>query len=160
MIYSISKYFWLVLLLLVTATSCGQKTFKEMADEMAANKAPFVQLDAIDSSVVLLDCRARDEYDVSHIPGAIWVGDDIKAVEGFDKNKKYIVYCSVGYRSGKYAEKMNDKGFSNAFNLWGGIFHFINSGNKVVDADGITDKVHPYNEKWGQWLTKGVKSYE
>lgn len=156
---NISKYLSLVLLCLVTATSCGQKTFKEMADEMAANRAPIAYIDAIDSNVVLLDCRAREEYDVSHIAGAIWVGDEIKSVEGFDKNKKYIVYCSVGYRSGVYAKKMNQKGY-NALNLWGGIFHFMNSGNKVEDANGPTDRVHPYNEKWGQWLMKGVKSYE
>ncbi|HCQ29365.1 MAG TPA: rhodanese-like domain-containing protein, partial [Flavobacteriales bacterium] len=52
-------------------------------------------------------------------------------------------------------------GYKNVFNLYGGIFDWKNKGFRVVDNQGKeTEKVHPYNEKWGVWLTKGEKAYE
>ena len=116
------------------------------------------------SDVLFLDARERKEYEVSHIRGARWVGyDDFKMnrLQGIDSTKKIIVYCSVGYRSEKVGEQLEEAGFRNVSNLYGGIFEWVNQGNEVVNTvDSTTQKVHAYDHLWGIWLTNGKKIYE
>ena len=113
--------------------------------------------------VVLLDAREKKEYDVSKIADAIWVGYDdfdLTRVEGIDKNKEIVVYCSVGYRSEKVAEKLLAAGYKDVKNLYGGIFSWVNRERKVYDSlNNPTDKVHAYDKVWGAWLSKGEKVY-
>jgi len=114
-------------------------------------------------SFIYLDAREKKEFDVSHIEGAIWVGyNDFnqERVNGLSKEHQIVVYCSVGYRSEKVAEKLLSQGYLKVSNLYGGIFEWVNEGNIVVDAGNEkTNKVHAYNRKWGVWLLKGEKVY-
>ncbi len=112
---------------------------------------------------IILDAREKKEYVVSKIEGAKYVGFkdfDMRVVDEFDKNAKIIVYCSVGYRSEKIAEKLKEASYSVVSNLYGGIFEWKNQGHDVVGADNrITQKIHAYDKIWGIWLDKGEKVY-
>jgi len=116
------------------------------------------------SEAIILDARAKNEFDVSHIKGAVWVGYDgfsKNRVKDLDKENEVIVYCSVGYRSEIITEKLEKIGFSNVSNLYGGMFEWVNQDNDVVDNDGqITNKVHAFNQEWGIWLSKGEKVFD
>ena len=46
------------------------------------------------------------------------------------------------------------------FNLSGSIFAWVNQGNPVVNKQGPTRFVHPYNRHWGQLLDKKLHSYK
>jgi 3-mercaptopyruvate sulfurtransferase SseA len=51
-------------------------------------------------------------------------------------------------------------GFENVYNLYGGIFQWINEGYELVNQDGKpTNKIHAYSKTWGIWLNKGEKVY-
>ena len=154
---------------LLPLMSCAQKfdSFDEMATAMADDAVPILTVDQVKvlevkgKSVVFLDTRKIEEYKTSHIENAIWIGyDDYQKskVESLDRNKTYIIYCSVGYRSGKIGKKMIEMGFKNVFNLYGGIFDWVNNGNIVYDANGIAAKTHPYDDNWGKWLKKEYRS--
>lgn len=121
------------------------------------------QLKNGEKDIIYLDSRAKEEYEVSHIEDAIWVGyenPDFSRISSLDKDSKLVVYCSVGYRSEKLAEKLKAKGFTNVSNLYGGIFEWKNQGYQVVDEKNEpTDSVHAYNKVWGIWLNNGVKVY-
>lgn len=115
------------------------------------------------SDVIYIDAREKSEFDASHIKGAIWAGYDdfdLARLTKLNKDQPVVVYCSVGYRSEKITEQLNKDGFSNASNLYGGIFEWVNQGEKVVNANGETHNVHAFNRKWGKWLTAGVKVYD
>jgi rhodanese-related sulfurtransferase len=161
---AVAKWF-VMFFLLQTVFACGQKTFEEMANDMAG-KTPVVQASSLQNElgkVVLLDARELPEYNVSHIKGARFIGYDdfnLKAVTDIPKDARVVVYCSVGYRSGKVVEKMQKAGYTNVVNLWGGIFNWVNAGNFVENESGLTNHIHPYNEKWGKWLSAGEKVYE
>jgi hypothetical protein len=58
------------------------------------------------------------------------------------------------------AEKMKKEGFENVFNLYGGIFNWVNQGMPLYSGTFLTSKIHPYSPVWGTWLSKGVQSYE
>ena len=111
-----------------------------------------------------LDARSRDEYEVSHLAQAHWVGyDDFheERIARLDKNQITIVYCSVGYRSEKITQKLRNLGFKEVYNLYGGVFEWINQGHDVVDMSGrMTSRVHAYNKVWGVWVNRGQKVYQ
>lgn len=113
--------------------------------------------------VRFVDARERAEYDVSHIDGAVWSGYDdfdISRLAEVPKDEVVIVYCSVGYRSEKVAEKLIDAGYEHVWNLYGGIFEWKNREEAVVDPAGRpTDKVHAFDRTWGRWLQQGEKVY-
>jgi rhodanese-related sulfurtransferase len=119
--------------------------------------------EAVKSAALFMDAREPNEYEVSCIKNALFVGyqnfnyDSLASVE---KDKKIIVYCSVGYRSEKISEKLVAAGFTDVSNLVGGIFEWVNQGNPVVDPTGKpTENIHAYNKTWGIWLSKGNKVY-
>ena len=105
---------------------------------------------------IFIDAREWNEYAVSHVKGAIWVGYkdfDLSRLERVDKNSPIVVYCSVGYRSEKVTEKLLAAGYHHAANLYGGIFEWVNRKQALVNLEGhSTEYVHAYNKMWGTWL--------
>ncbi len=136
-----------------------------MLKTLLSHSVNEISVDSVDTAqdLIFLDTREKEEYDVSHIKDAIWVGyDDFKnpRVSGIDKDSKIIVYCSVGYRSEKVAEKLNQEGFSDVSNLYGGIFEWKNQRFPVYNGEEETQNVHAYSKTWGIWLNNGNKVYE
>jgi rhodanese-related sulfurtransferase len=115
------------------------------------------------TNVQWIDAREKNEFEVSHIVNAIWIGYNtphFDALDGITKDAPIVVYCSVGYRSEKIAETLQKKGFTKVFNLYGGLFEWVNQGNPVVSTQQHpTQKVHAYSKAWGIWLNKGEKVY-
>jgi rhodanese-related sulfurtransferase len=102
---------------------------------------------------VLLDVRTKAEYDVSHIRGARRVEPNSSAdVVNLSKDQPIVTYCSVGYRSGAFAKKLQDAGYKNVQNMAGSIFQWANEGRPVERDGHRIDKVHPYNRTWGKLL--------
>jgi rhodanese-related sulfurtransferase len=120
--------------------------------------------EAAKTNAIFLDARTKAEYNVSHIEGSIWVGYEnfqLDAIDQLPRDKQIIVYCSVGYRSEKIGEKLKSAGFINTYNLYGGIFEWVNTGKEIVNSSGEpTRQVHAYNKVWGVWLNKGQKVYK
>jgi rhodanese-related sulfurtransferase len=84
---------------------------------------------------VLLDVRTKDEWEVSHIPGARRMDPDApieKAHSGIAKETPIVTYCAVGYRSGVLATKLHEAGFTNVWNLEGSIFQWANEHRPLV----------------------------
>lgn len=148
----------------------GQKVrnsdYERMLNRLLIHKVPTIELakiDTTDKKTIYLDAREEDEYLVSHIPNAKFVGYkkfSLDSVESVNKSSKIIVYCSVGYRSGSIAKKLIKDGFTNVQNLYGGLFEWNNQGLPLVDSSGNpTPKIHTYNKKWSKWVEKGEKVY-
>lgn len=123
------------------------------------DSVPFISVEELRKRLdefVVLDTREEAEYVVSHIPNARFVGYkkfDEASVDGLSKDTPIVLYCSVGYRSGKVGKKLQKKGFTNVFNLYGSIFEWANKGYPMENANGQkTSKVHTYDEKWSKWV--------
>jgi len=105
---------------------------------------------------ILLDTRSREEYDVSHLENARWVGYtefDPSTLETLPANANIVCYCSVGYRSERIAAKLVELGHKRVYNLYGGIFEWVNRGFPVVNSGGqATRRIHGYNKKWSRWV--------
>ncbi|NJR64882.1 MAG: rhodanese-like domain-containing protein [Leptolyngbyaceae cyanobacterium CRU_2_3] len=103
---------------------------------------------------ILLDARSQAEFAVSHLKTAWWIDPkmpDWKALAEF-KGAAIVVYCSVGYRSARLAQQLQQAGFSNVLNLEGSLFQWANEGRPLVCEGHTTQVVHPYNTCWGLLL--------
>lgn len=114
-------------------------------------------------NVYFLDTRERKEYEVSHIPGAVWVGYDRLewvAINAIPRDAHVIVYCSIGARSQNLGNKLRDKGYKNIQNLYGGLFLWANQERPLHDMqDKKTQNIHGYSPHWGKWVKKGKVVY-
>jgi rhodanese-related sulfurtransferase len=115
------------------------------------------------NTYVFLDAREEEEYAVSHLPDAQFVGYknfDLSNVKNIPKDKPIVVYCSIGKRSEDITETLTKAGYTNVKNLYGGIFEWINQDHEVYDKqDKKTSNVHAYSRLWGKFLHKGNKVY-
>lgn len=150
----------------INAQEVKDKAYHVMLDKLLSHTVKEVSVDKAvteGQNVQVLDAREIEEYKISKIRGATWIGYDdfnLKRVEGIDKKSTILIYCSVGYRSEKIAEKLRDAGYSNVSNLYGGIFEWVNQGYSIVDSNNTeTKNVHAFDKNWGVWLTKGNKIY-
>ncbi|NJL82575.1 MAG: rhodanese-like domain-containing protein [Chloroflexaceae bacterium] len=112
---------------------------------------------------LLLDTRAAAEYAVSHLQGAQLAPSDPEALQnwpGVDRQRPIVVYCSVGYRSSAYGEKLQALGYQNVYNLEGSIFQWVNEGRPVYRADREVQSVHPYDGVWGRLLDRQFHSQD
>jgi rhodanese-related sulfurtransferase len=142
--------------------------FNVLLKAMLKETVPTISVDELAKrdlkKITLLDARSKEEFEVSHLKDARWVGYDdfdLSRVKGLNKDEEIVIYCSIGVRSEKIGEKLQKAGFKNVKNLYGSIFEWVNTGNTVFGPDGKpTEKVHAYNKKWGVWLNKGEKVYE
>lgn len=111
--------------------------------------------------VTYLDAREKAEYEVSHIENAIWIGYDnfeMSNIPDIDTTQNIVIYCSVGYRSEKIANKLEDAGYTKVYNLYGGLFEWYNEGLPIVNnKKQPTDKIHGFNENWSQWVNERQK---
>lgn len=74
---------------------------------------------------ILIDVRSRREFRENHLEGAVNIPlPDVKRnIENKikNKNRKVLVYCQSGIRSAKAVEIMEGLGYTQVYNLKGGI---------------------------------------
>ncbi len=119
---------------------------------------PIISVDSLYKNYdnyILLDARAKSEYEVSHLPGAYLIGykqPQLSVVDNLDTTKDIVLYCSIGYRSEVIANKLKKKGYS-VINLYGSIFEWVNKGYPLHDENGLETKtIHGYDKSWSKWV--------
>tara|TARA_R110002073_G_scaffold89852_6_gene212506 strand:- start:25083 stop:25538 length:456 start_codon:yes stop_codon:yes gene_type:complete len=147
----------------------SQETIKDVLKKYNTESVPYIYVDNlrnVSTDVILLDAREKKEFKVSHLKNAFFVGYEKFNLKKTTKNlpnkaAKIVVYCTLGVRSEDIAEQLKKAGYTNIYNLFGGIVEWKNNGNKVFDGkEKETKRVHVSSEIWGKWLLKGEKVYE
>ena len=124
-----------------------------------------LKMNMANGDILVLDTREYEEFAVSHLPSATFVGynnfsseEILKSIP--NKDQPIVVYCSLGIRSEVIGEKLKKAGYTDVRNLYGGIFEWKNKDFKVLDMDGNeSENVHTCSKLWSKWLTKGNKVY-
>ncbi len=154
----------------MTAAGCAQGVKWTIVNWKVRNDFPKVERispketaqwlqDAKRPQPILLDVRTEAEYKVSHIRGARRVepGADASGLD-LPKDKPIVTYCSVGYRSGAFATRLQEAGYKNVKNMSGSIFEWANAGYPVERDGQPVQKVHPYSEKWSTLLKEPLRA--
>ena len=106
------RSFTLLLALVLLLTACAQAVSYEQITQEEAKQI----MDTTDG-YILLDTRTREEYDQSHIPGALLIPHteiaERAADELPDKDQVILVYCRSGNRSKQASEVLAELGYTN-----------------------------------------------
>jgi rhodanese-related sulfurtransferase len=90
-----------------------------------------------ETGVITLDVRTPSEFNEGHIEGALLVdfqsGNFENEIASLDKSKTYAIYCRSGSRSGQAVKVMSEAGFTNIYNLNGGVIDWANAGMTLVN---------------------------
>ena len=150
----------------------SQTTIDEVLNKYNDNSVPYINVDTLKKNAqqaLILDAREIEEFEVSHLQDAQHIGfknfnysmmDKLMVDSLGDRETLIIVYCSIGIRSEIIGKKLISHGFTNVYNLYGGLFEWVNKGGNVFCQGNVTQKVHAYSKKWSRYLTKGFKVYE
>jgi rhodanese-related sulfurtransferase len=127
--------------------SCNGQTSKKI--ETIEAKA-FAEKIAATKNPQILDVRTPEEFTAGHIDNAKnvnWLGDSFVAgAEKLDKTRPVFVYCKSGGRSQKAAEKLQELGFTNIYQLDGGILKWDAAGLSKPTDKIIGLSVQEYNK--------------
>lgn len=112
----------------------------------------------------LYDVREADEFAVSRLRDAARLSPAaspraaLRQIGGDISGRSFIFYCSVGQRSSRIADRVQDalmsSGARGVHNLRGGIFAWHNQSLPLVNANGQTPYIHPFNAAWGRLLER------
>ena len=111
------SFFFILTILYTCATNVhGQK-------QVTATE--FKKLLGENSNVQLIDVRTPEEFQEGHIPNSkninLFDDDFEKRLLKYNKSKPIFVYCEVGGRSGEAAALLSKSGYSNVYDLKGGM---------------------------------------
>ena len=136
----------------VSTTSCQSQTKSNSSKQINST----ISVDEFDKKLVetkdvqLVDVRTPEEYQEGHLKNALNYninGSDFDTeLSKLDKTKPVMVYCLGGGRSAEASEIMEKKGFSEVYNMQGGIMKW-NAANKPTDKNPVSS-----NEKKGMSL--------
>ncbi|MFK7832024.1 MAG: rhodanese-like domain-containing protein [Winogradskyella sp.] len=163
------KRLFIVSFVLLSTFGHSQKSIKKLLKKFNTESVPYMSVEELampKTDAILLDSRELNEFNVSHLEDAIHVGYDhfnlATVTEALpDTSQTIIVYCSLGIRSEDIAEQLKKAGYTNVYNLFGGIFEWKNKDFPVFDSEEKeTDNVHAFSKDWSKWLLKGIKIYD
>lgn len=117
----------------------GGGTEQEAKIDVTPKEASAMILKEADNpDFIVLDVRTPAEFEVEHLEDAVNLdyksSDFEKELGKLDKGKKYLVYCRSGRRSAAALKIMRKKGFSNSYNMLGGITGWKKEGFAVVGS--------------------------
>jgi len=114
----------------LTLSACGGGD-TAVFDLTSAAESQVLLADA-PSGLVILDIRTPDEFNAGHLAGAnnldFYEPDFAASLDELDKDLPYFVYCRSGNRSATAIETMKDLGFTEVYELDGGIVSWAEAG--------------------------------
>ena len=93
----------------------------------------FIGENQSDPDFILLDIRTPEEFSAERLEDAVNLVDYYSEtfrqdLDKLDKSKTYLIYCRTGRRTGEALTIMKDLGFSEVYNMLGGITGWAEEG--------------------------------
>ena len=82
----------------------------------------------------LLDVRTPAEYRQARLEGAMLIPIDqlVNRINELPSNRPILVYCAVGSRSAQVVNYLARRGYTEIYNLYGGIYSWAQRGYPVL----------------------------
>ena len=96
----------------------------------------MIQTRTGDPDFVILDVRTPEEFDTEHIESAVnidFYSENFRdELDTLDKEKVYLIYCRTDRRTGESLSMMRELGFTEVYNMDGGINSWKAEGFSTV----------------------------
>ena len=121
---------------LLTSLLGSSGLFAESVPAVSPQQAVKMQAE---QKAVIIDVRENDEWNAGHIAGAIHIplseiSNRLTELEKY-KNAPIIMQCRSGARSAKAADVLAKAGFSQVFNMAGGLNAWQKADLKTIKAN-------------------------
>ena len=85
------------------------------------------------SNIQLIDVREPHEIDIASIGGElIPMGEVMSNLDKISKDKQVVIYCRSGRRSGSIVQALEQQGYTNLYNLQGGILQYADEVDNTL----------------------------
>ena len=131
----------LIIILLFAGIGCIGTEDIKISDNTQTSESGFIDISVeqakqmIDNNeVFLLDVRTQEEFDEGYIEGAILIPDYELAsrLSEVPEDEKILVYCRSGRRSVTASNILVDAGYTDVYNMLGGINDWKDAEYPVV----------------------------
>ena len=110
--------------------------------QMAEHISPSELIEILDDDVIVIDLRSDAEFNAGHIKGAInmnrgYVETSLAdKIPGIKDDTKIILYCHGGGISSMTQVALRNYGYTNVFDITGGINNYLSSGYTLFNILG------------------------
>ena len=126
-----TKFLAIILTIGLFVTGCSGSESNAMKLDVGGFAAKIAE-----SDVVVLDVRTPMEFAEGHLENAINIdfqSDSFEAdISKLDRDTAYAVYCRSGNRSGQAVKVMAGLGFTNLYDLDGGVIDWVAAGQTII----------------------------
>jgi rhodanese-related sulfurtransferase len=123
----------ILLLVTVLGISCNTKS-QSQSDAIKVLTPTEFKEKAVNQTII--DIRTPQEFSEGHIEGAININyydsNFMDQMAKYDKNQPIFIYCRSGNRTSSASKKAADFGFTQIYDLEGGILYWMKNNNEVV----------------------------
>jgi len=116
----------------------AQKNTQSFATISATNADSLITANYLNPNFIILDIRSISEYNSKHIENGVelnyYNSDFFASLDTLIKDKIYLLHCASGGRSGIAFDSMQTMGFTQVYNLSGGLNAWQNAGFPVVTS--------------------------
>lgn len=109
--------------------------------------------------LLLVDVRTPEEWGVSVLPGNTLPVQELELDLEKYRGSTIVTYCTIGARSGQYADKLQSRGFT-VYNLEGSIAAWTQEGYALVcgsDRQTPSTRVHMWSDAWAAYAGTGYQ---
>jgi rhodanese-related sulfurtransferase len=113
----------------------------------------------LSDEVLIVDVRETREIKISRISGSLPLSSKTAQSDFIARaaGKTVVVYCTVGWRSAEYTERLVVAGVD-AYNIDGGICGWAASGEPLINSLGlISHDIHAYNADFTGAVPEGYE---
>ncbi|MGQ0649155.1 MAG: rhodanese-like domain-containing protein [Gemmatimonadaceae bacterium] len=85
-------------------------------------------------SMLLIDCREPNEYNLGHIPGAMFIargGLEQRIELVAPRDRQIVLYCASGNRSALAADTLQQMGYSDVASMSGGFRGWVEAEGEI-----------------------------
>lgn len=107
---------------------------KQVVPEVTVHELKEMQ--AQDKDMVLIDVRELNEWNLGHIPGAVYIGRGVlesQIEQRVPREAHVVLYCQSGNRSALAGFTLHQLGYEQVTSLAGGWRDWVGSGGEVAD---------------------------
>ena len=94
-----------------------REEFPKVGHITTSDLSKLQQEENSDNWPVIIDCRDKDEFEVSHLPLAVHAETVSEIEKVVEADRQIVVYCSVGYRSARLVSELQRAGITKVRNL-------------------------------------------
>ena len=123
----------ILVLITVLGISCNTKSQSQLDAITVLTPSEFK---AKSANQTIIDIRTPEEFNQGHIEGAVNINyfDDnfLDQIAKYDKNQPIFIYCRSGNRTTAASKKAADFGFTQIYDLEGGILYWMKNNKETV----------------------------